>query len=620
MGAKKWLFFFLVFLAACQEDDDVARGSIVNVGDDVPEFLLTDVDGAQVSSASLKGKAYMLTFFDTGCRDCQQELPVLQRIYDKYGKAMPMFSVPRSQTASEVQAYWSKEHLTMPVYTASDKNLYYKFAKGGIPLTYIVDRQGKVQAVFTDSPIADYGTIEERLALCGINAEGEAAARGLVDLSFRISVPESGDKDYFQNEYSISHLEFFFFDAETGTFAAKAVAEDLIEVVDAPDNSYDITYLVESVKVQVGLYNIFVVANYPIDDALSHQDELLNMIDSVTYRHGIEASIPLSGPIMTSRATALLATDLVPWADKRYSMSVEVERVMAKLQIGVSGNSFELKHLGEKYADINITNYKIVNLNRQFYLFMHRDSIADAESWTDVPDFRLPDNFDNYNDEDGYYVVDPLFYRKTASVADATRFRDYYESWFGDFSTEGFASMPTAGNYGHAYLLENTAYRESQKNGYSPGIVFKAAVSPTLVYMYDSNTDRVIAEKRPEYWPASIYLYNYRFYGSIQAVNMAGGLELDELTAYTDSELKTCGIKQCHFNMGVYETYYTYWIRHRGSAGTSQAYMRSMEYGIVRNNFYKITITGVSGIGDSRIVPDIMRDNYPNSYADVVVE
>lgn len=68
--------------------------------------------------------------------------------------------------------------------------------------------------------------------------------------------------------------------------------------------------------------------------------------------------------------------------------------------------------------------------------------------------------------------------------------------------------------------------------------------------------------------------------------------------------------------MGVYETYYAYWIRHRNNTLEPMA---SMNYGVVRNNFYRIIVSGVSGIGDSEIVPEIMRDNYPNKYSDVVV-
>ena len=51
----------------------------------------------------------------------------------------------------------------MPYYKASDKDLYYKFAKSGIPRTYIVDVDGKVRGIFTDSPLPDFGTIDSVL-------------------------------------------------------------------------------------------------------------------------------------------------------------------------------------------------------------------------------------------------------------------------------------------------------------------------------------------------------------------------------------------------------------------------------------------------------------------------
>ena len=51
----------------------------------------------------------------------------------------------------------------MPVYTPADKGLYYKFAASGIPRTYVVDEEGKVRAVFTDNPLADYATIDTLL-------------------------------------------------------------------------------------------------------------------------------------------------------------------------------------------------------------------------------------------------------------------------------------------------------------------------------------------------------------------------------------------------------------------------------------------------------------------------
>lgn len=587
----------------------------VNVGDQVPAFVLSASDGKEVPSSSLQGQVYILNFFDTGCPDCQKVLPVMQEIYDKYHGNVPVLNVPRNQTGSEVNAYWSSAGLKMPFYIPQDKDLYYKFATRTIPRTYVVDGSGTVKAAFSDAPVADRATLEALLQ----QLLGETGSRdGNVTLSLKLKVPASGngiDEYYFHNEYVVSQLEIWFFDAETKKLYTKATVTDLTTEHSYFNIQYDITYILQDLRLLAGNYDIFTLANY-YNEPIEAEDEtdFLNRVDSITYKEGIEANIPDRGPVMTNRATSLLGVDLKPWANKKYVLTVNLERVMAKLQIGVAQNMFQLMHGERKYADINITNYKLVNLFKRYYLFQHRDNLPE---FTSQPEFTLPYHFSDYIEEDDQYVVDPLFYRKKPNKEDATAVGDYYRSWFGTFTTEDFASMPSANNFGYAYVLENTAFKTCQKNGYSPGIVFKAAVNPVFVYLYDFDLRTLKVEYRPEYWPKTIYLYNYNFYGSIQAVNVESGLALDELATYTDAQLKAYGIKQCKFNMGVYETFYTYWIRHRNSPAN---FMGAMEYGIVRNNFYKVVVTGVSGIGNSVITPDILRDNYPNSYADVTLE
>jgi len=608
------LSFCAIMLSACINDheDSSEATSIVTVGDGVPDFSLIAADGQSISSASLAGQVYVLNFFDTGCPDCQRELQVLQRIYDKYHEVVPVLNVPRSQTQSELQAYWRETGLTVPFYIPRDKELYYQFATKTIPRTYVVGADGKVLAAFDDAPTAGFEILDGLL-----ESQLSSSSSDFVNLSLRVKVPKRGgdiDEYYFHNEYTISTLYIYFFDANTKQFFSKASVTGLTKEESYYDTQYDITYLFNTIRLHAGVYDIFTIANYDYaPEEVTDEVEFLNMVDSLTYQDGIEANMPDKGPVMTNRATSLLGVDLVSWINKYYVLNVEMERAVAKLQIGVAQNSFQLSHDGKKYADINLTNYKLVNLNRCYYIFQHRDSLP---TFTEQPAFTLPYYFREYSDDGEQYVIDPYFYQKKNDVASVARFKQYYKSWFGAFTTEDFASMPSADNHGYAYILENTAFKDCQKNGYSPGIVFKGAVSPVFVYLYNFSEHALKAEYRPEYWPKTIYLYKYDFYGSIQAINVASGLTLDELETYTDDQLKVYGIKQCKFNMGVYETFYTYWIHHRSNATDK---MGAMEYGIVRNNFYKLIVTGISGVGHSTITPNVMRDNYPNSYTDVTV-
>ena len=51
--------------------------------------------------------------------------------------------------------------------------------------------------------------------------------------------------------------------------------------------------------------------------------------------------------------------------------------------------------------------------------------------------------------------------------------------------------------------------------------------------------------------------------------------------------------------------------------GARENNLKNIDLSIPRNAL--VVITGISGLGNSVITPEILRDNYPNSYADVVV-
>ena len=152
-------------LVSCMHDDIEPADStmLVKVGDQVPSFILTSSEGNELTSSSLRGHVYILNFFDTGCRDCQKEFPVMQQVYDDFEGKVPILNVPRTQTKEEVSVYWEAAGFTMPFYIPQDKKLYYKFATKTIPRTYIVNAGGKVVATYSDSPIADLASVEHHL-------------------------------------------------------------------------------------------------------------------------------------------------------------------------------------------------------------------------------------------------------------------------------------------------------------------------------------------------------------------------------------------------------------------------------------------------------------------------
>ena len=128
----------------------------------------------------------------------------------------------------------------------------------------------------------------------------------------------------------------------------------------------------------------------------------------------------------------------------------------------------------------------------QYYLFQHTDKLS---ALLDEPDFKFPDNFTEYTEVESQYVIDPLFYKKVPNMADVNKFKDYYHSWYGDvdYNILEWAPFNQSDNI---YLLENTSFKDSQKNGYSTGIIFYASVDPVSVYKYDEKTNNTCSDAR----------------------------------------------------------------------------------------------------------------------------
>lgn len=149
-----WSLCFLLF--ACIKDNNVIEeGNNLMVGDRIPTFTVVMNDGSKIQNKDLLGKVSLIVFFHTDCKDCQQELPILQRFYETCPQ-YPLICISRGQSAASVAQYWEQASFTLP-YSAQDNwDVYHLFASQSIPRIYVVDRDGIIRTLFTDNPLATY--------------------------------------------------------------------------------------------------------------------------------------------------------------------------------------------------------------------------------------------------------------------------------------------------------------------------------------------------------------------------------------------------------------------------------------------------------------------------------
>jgi len=120
----------------------IAAGEI---GSRLPDFSLKDLQGREISSADLRGKAVLIDFWATWCQPCKQEMPGYQKLIDRYGSrgfAVVGFKFDTMVDAEDPVQFAKKIGVRYPLAVAPD-DLKQKFGGvEGLPTTMLYDRQG----------------------------------------------------------------------------------------------------------------------------------------------------------------------------------------------------------------------------------------------------------------------------------------------------------------------------------------------------------------------------------------------------------------------------------------------------------------------------------------------
>lgn len=136
-------------LPCCVADGD-GPGALVSPGDMLPAFSVVTDGGVTVSNASLRGKAGVLEFFNTGCPDCRRSLPVLDSVWRHFkgDEGVVVLAISREEDAASVRAWWQAHGMAVPWSAQDGREVYSLFAGSGIPRTFVFGPDGKVTAAY----------------------------------------------------------------------------------------------------------------------------------------------------------------------------------------------------------------------------------------------------------------------------------------------------------------------------------------------------------------------------------------------------------------------------------------------------------------------------------------
>jgi len=141
-----------------------------------PVLNARDLDGRDISLASLRGKVVLVNFWATWCGPCRAEIPDLIKLQDKYRDRLQIIGISQDEIPPDLVKRFVAEHrMNYPVIMSTPEIEKLFPGVNALPTSFIVDRESRIVQKHVGMLTAAI-TEQETRALAGlpVNASIEA--------------------------------------------------------------------------------------------------------------------------------------------------------------------------------------------------------------------------------------------------------------------------------------------------------------------------------------------------------------------------------------------------------------------------------------------------------------
>jgi thiol-disulfide isomerase/thioredoxin len=124
-----------------------AQIQVLDISFPISDFSLPLLNGKTQTLSGLKGKVVFLNFWATWCPPCREEMPDMEKLYQRFkNEDLEFLTVNIQEGKAEVESFMKDFKLSFPVALDSNGDVATKYGIRGIPTTYIIGRDGRIIA------------------------------------------------------------------------------------------------------------------------------------------------------------------------------------------------------------------------------------------------------------------------------------------------------------------------------------------------------------------------------------------------------------------------------------------------------------------------------------------